>query len=283
MTNLDCIECFVRQTLGAARDLGLDEERSTALMRRTLLMAAKMDWRLPPPLMGRDIHRAIRELTGDSDPYMGQKIKATDRALALLPEMEAAVADSRDPFLTAIRISIAGNVIDLGAKLGDKIDERAAFLDAIDADVDEEAVGRLERAVLEAGDVLFLADNAGEIVFDRQLLELIGQKKVTIAVRGSPTINDATIEDARRSGIADRFRVISNGSDVPGTWLEDCSDEFVARFEAADLIVSKGQGNYETLYTMDRHIFFLFLVKCPTVAMMTGSPKGTFVIEEKER
>jgi uncharacterized protein with ATP-grasp and redox domains len=148
----------------------------------------------------------------------------------------------------------------------------------LERSLDERAASRLEGALSSSQNVLFLSDNSGEIVFDTPLLKLIGTEKVTVAVRGEPVLNDATMDDARRSRLTDRFRVVSNGSDVPGTWLDDCSPEFRSLFEKADLIVSKGQGNYECLSTMRRNICFLFMVKCSFVSKQVGMPTGSYAV-----
>ncbi len=278
-TYFDCIPCFLRQALEAARALDLDEEKTDALLRRTLGLAQQLDWSIPPPVIGRDIHRAIREVSGDPDPYLQRKKADTEAALRLLPEVVRAIAQSADPFATAVKFSIAGNAIDLGAKTAVEADVEKTFHEALTRPLDEAAVHTLEKAISDAKDVLFLADNAGEIVFDRPLLEQIGAK-VTVAVRGAPTINDATLDDAKRSGLTEKFNVISNGSDTPGTWLVDCSPEFVQKFDAADLVIAKGQGNYESLNDHPRKIFFLFLTKCPVVSSDLGIPTNTYVIRE---
>ena len=123
-----------------------------------------------------------------------------------------------------------------------------------------------------------LADNAGEIVFDRLLIEQLPIDRVTVAVRGYPVINDATLDDAETAGLTDIVDVISNGSDAPGTLLDDCSEAFRSRFEEADLIIAKGQGNYETLAQSPRPIFFLLRVKCPVVARDLDYPVGSMVV-----
>jgi uncharacterized protein with ATP-grasp and redox domains len=279
--HLECIPCFVRQTLDAAKGLDLDEATARTLLLRTLDLLPRLDWNLPPPVIGREIHRAIREVTGDPDPYLQKKISDTRMALELLPEVEEMVAASGDPFRTAVLFSIAGNAIDLGAKTAVEADVKAVFQGALTKPVDEAALDQLRIAVREARSVLFLTDNAGEIVFDRPLLDEIGEEKLTVAVRGGPTINDATLDDAARSGITERFRVISNGSDAPGTWLSDCSPPFVRHFEQADLVIAKGQGNYESLGNHPRTVFFLFLTKCPTVSEELGLPTGTYVIQSR--
>jgi uncharacterized protein with ATP-grasp and redox domains len=139
-------------------------------------------------------------------------------------------------------------------------------------------IAEFAQAVEEAEDILYLTDNAGEVVFDRLLLEQLPRKKVTVAVRGKPVINDATMEDAEYVGLAEVARIIDNGSDAPGTILSDCSDTFRRRFERADLIISKGQGNYETLADCPRPIYFLLQVKCPIIARDLNCQVGTAIL-----
>ncbi|HMB00704.1 MAG TPA: ARMT1-like domain-containing protein, partial [Spirochaetota bacterium] len=134
------------------------------------------------------------------------------------------------------------------------------------------------RAVEEADKILYLMDNAGEIVFDKLLLEQLPLTKITAAVRGAPVINDAVMSDAEEVGICDMVNVIDNGSDAPGTVLEECSSAFTEYFNNADLIIAKGQGNYESLSDTDVNIIFLFQVKCNLVAEQTGLPTGTHVM-----
>lgn len=278
-TTLQCIPCFILQAREALEGTDLGSSAAEALMRRVLALLSKLDWSVPPPVIARHVQRAIREATGDPDPYLHKKLAANATALVLLPAIEGRIAASDDPFLAALQVSIAGNIIDLGAKVDREIDVEAFLGRAFEAPIDPEAVRGLQRAVASAKNVLFLTDNAGEVVFDRPLLERIGPDKLTVAVRGGPTINDATLEDADRAGLCERFHVIPNGSDVPGTWLEDCSPDFVARFRSADLVIAKGQGNYETLSDQPRPIFFLFLVKCAVVSEQMGVPGGTYVLK----
>ena len=278
--HFDCIPCFIRQALDAARFLELSDEVTSTLLRRTLGLAQELDWSLPPPVIGRDIHRAIREITGNPDPYQKQKVADTKKALELLPAIRRLIEASDDPFLSAVKFSIAGNAIDLGAMTAVDADVHKSFEGALDEPIDRAAVDRLREAIAGATSILFLADNSGELVFDRPLLERIGRNKVTVAVRGAPVINDATVRDAERSGITERFRVIPNGSDTPGTWLEDCSPAFVEAYDGADLVIAKGQGNYEALNDQTRKIVFLFLVKCRIVADGLGVPAGTYAVCE---
>jgi len=132
--------------------------------------------------------------------------------------------------------------------------------------------------VIGAKSILYLADNAGEIVFDRLLIEQLPRERVTVAVRGAPILNDVTWVDATTVGVDTLVKVIDNGSDAPGTVLADCSDAFQKQFAEADLIISKGQGNFETLSDSPENIFFLFKAKCPVVADQVGCPVGTQVL-----
>ena len=146
-----------------------------------------------------------------------------------------------------MRLAIAGNIMDLAVKTNLGEDEvLASFDDCLAAPLDCH-IDEFARAVEKADDILYLTDNAGEIVFDRLLVEQLPRKKVTMAVRGKPVINDATMEDAEYTGLTKVVKIIDNGSDAPGTILSDCSRDFRRHFEQADLIISKGQGNYETL------------------------------------
>jgi len=274
-TSIDCIPCFVRQALEAARFATDDPAIHEQVLRDVMALSSKLDLHLPPPAVGRQIHRRIRELTGRHDPYRNAKDRYNTMALELMPQLRQRVAAAGDPFLLAVRFAIAGNIIDLGVKsdIGDQ-----TILESIDNVLDGRFVGNIEafrQAVAHARSILYLADNAGEIVLDRLLIEQLPLDRTTVAVRGGPVINDATIEDARAAGLEQLVEVIDNGCDVPGTILSECSQEFRRKFKQASLIISKGQGNFETLCDEDYPLFFLFKVKCPVIAEKTGFAVGT--------
>jgi damage-control phosphatase, subfamily I len=277
-TFLDCIPCLLRQALHAVRSTTEDERVHEAVVRTALESLAGMDFQQPPATMAQTIHRRIREATGNADPYVKQKRRLNDRALELYPIFRSRIENAANPLELAVRLAIAGNILDLGAKTQlDEDEVLASFDDCLDAPLDCQ-IAEFVRAVEDAGDILYLADNAGEIVFDRLLLEQLPREKLTVAVRGKPVINDATMEDAEYVGIAEVARVIDNGSDAPGTILADCSDAFRRHFERTDLIISKGQGNYETLADCPRPIWFLLRVKCPIIARDLKCPVGTTIL-----
>ena len=277
-TYLDCIPCFVRQALEAARMVSADAAIHERVLREVLRWSSEMDMSQPPPAMGQRIHRLIRALTGVDDPYRPARERQNRMALLLLSEMREEIAAAADSFAMAVRLAIAGNVIDMGVNgQVNEADVRASLRQALDEPFSGDLEG-FRRSVAEAGSILYLADNAGEIVFDRLLIEQMGPARVTLAVRGGPVINDATRADARAAGLPGSLEIVDNGSDAPGTLLPDCSDEFRRCFAAADMVVAKGQGNYETLSRERRGIHFLFKAKCPMIAEHAGVALGAHVL-----
>ncbi len=191
--------------------------------------------------------------------------------------------NSPDPFRAAILAAIAGNIIDFGIHGTLQMQTVQETLErALHQPLDPQTLQRLRRSIASARSILYLTDNAGEIVFDRLLIEQMPLEKVIVAVKSSPIINDATMEDAVEAGLTERVRVIESGSDAPGTILEDCTPEFRRLFETADVILAKGQGNFETLDQTPANLFFLFQVKCPVVAAYLRQPLGTFVLRSAE-
>lgn len=277
-TTFDCIPCLIRQTLGSVRLSLEDPVQQERAIREVLKSMAFMEMRSPPPILARQIHRRIREITGKEDPYREAKARFNRMALEMLPELASRVAASPDPFFLAVRLAIAGNVIDLGAKTNLGGTEARASVTGCLEEPFHGDIDQFRQAADRAVRILYLADNAGEIVFDRLLIERLGPARVTVAVRGSAVINDATMRDALEAGVADLTEVIDNGFDAPGTVLRQCSEEFRRRFCEADMIISKGQGNLETLAGIPAPIFFLFKVKCQVIASHTGLPVGTHVL-----
>lgn len=275
---LDCIPCFVRQALDAARMATDDPASHEQMLRDVLRMTSEMNLTDSPPAVGQRIHRRLRELTGIADPYAAVKQRFNRMALDMLPELRSRIAAAQDPFEAASRLAIAGNIIDFGPK-GNTTEQDA--LDAIANAFTEPLHGDLpafQDAVGHAEHILYLADNAGEIVFDRVFIEHLLPKQVTLAVRGAPVINDATMEDAEAAGLTELTEVIGNDSDGPGTILGDCGETFLDRFHAADCIIAKGQGNFETLSEEFAPLFFLFKAKCPVIAAHAGVPLGAQVL-----
>jgi uncharacterized protein with ATP-grasp and redox domains len=280
-TALECIPCFVRQALEAARFFTDAPAVHEWLLRDMLRLTAEMDLAQCPPAVAQEIHRTLRAMTGVDDPYRVVKDRFNRMALDMLAELTATVREVADPLAMALRLAIAANVIDLGVNGGLTEDEaRRAIAAAMDRPFHGD-VDAFRQAFEEARSILYLADNAGEIVFDRLLIEQLPVGRVTLAVRGGPVLNDATMADARTAGLCDVVKVMDNGSDAPGTVLSDCSEEFRRRFAESDLVIAKGQGNFETLSDEAADIYFLFKVKCPVIADHVGLPVGTHVLTHR--
>jgi len=275
-TYLDCFPCFLRQALEAARMAGADEERQRLILDRTMALLQDASLESKPPEIGDGVHRIVRQLTGDDDPYAAVKAESTREALRLYPRLKALVAEDGDRLERAIRIAIAGNVIDFAT--GADFDIKEGLERILNQPFAINDIAAFRKALSEARSVLYLGDNAGETVFDRVLIEAL-DVPVIYAVKGGPIINDATVDDALAAGLDEVAEVVSTGSDAPGTILSRCSAEFRALYERAELVIAKGQANYETLSGEGGRLFFLLKVKCPVIARDIGAPVGSIVLK----
>lgn len=290
-TFLDCFACFMDHGLGIARHTGLNETQQREVLNRVAEMLPGFPSDASPPQMSLQINRMIRQITGEPDPFAAEKQQSNRMALQAAPEVRRLIARSPQPLRTALEFAIAGNSIDLGVStdldltktMQQLVDDEESRIGA--EDPENFALPELKADLAKAQSLLFIADNAGEIVFDmlliEQLLEAFPQLKMTVAVRHRPIINDATLEDAEAIGLIGRVPVISSGSEAPGTLLSMCSAEFMGLFDSADVVISKGQGNYETLSEVERGMYFLFKTKCRVIARHSGSEVGDIMLVRK--
>jgi damage-control phosphatase, subfamily I len=284
-TRFECLACFLRQAVNASRVAGATEEQAELILRDVLQHLEESDWRLQPPLLAVELFRTVRRTTCNDDPYAADKAAATRLANALVTDLRPRVETSDDPFAAAVRVAMAGNVIDPVAF--DRIDRDLVAPEierALAEPLAVDHVDALRQALLATdGPVLYLADNAGEIVLDRLLVEQIiaagvPAERITLMTRGAPVINDALVNDAVDAGIDELVTVVSSGVDAPGMLLELVDDEALARYHDADVVIAKGQGNFEALPTDDPRVFFLLRVKCTVVARHTGLERGDQVV-----
>lgn len=283
-TYLDCIPCFFRLILEEGRLLTDDERVHRELMDEAAGLLPGFSLDMTPPRMVRKFQGVVRRRFPGSDPYRKIKEKSNQRAMEIYPQLKEKVAAAKDPLLAALELAVAGNVIDYAAK--NNLDIEKEIRAILEGRFSDEKKNIFEydifrKRLAEAGTILYLADNAGEIVFDRVLIEELSRTHaVTVAVRDRPVLNDALMEDAVFCGLDKAARVVSSGVDSPGTILEYCSDDFLAIFNEADMVISKGQGNYEALGEALREIFFLFKVKCPVIARHSGARLGDIVLKK---
>ncbi len=275
-TYLDCLPCMMNQALRTARISTNDDIKIKQVLDEVGTMIKDIPMHHTPVQSGVLVYQKIREITGVLDPYKEIKKNSIHEALTLYPKLIKYMNDSDNKLLTAIRIAITGNVIDFGMdKQYVLVEELNKIMKQDFAIFDyEEFVNELE----QAKSILYIGDNAGESVFDKILIEALG-KPVTYAVRGIPIINDVTMEDAIESGIGKIAEIISSGSPAPGTILELCDDNFVHLFNNADMVISKGQGNYEGISNVSRSVFFLLKAKCKIIANDLGVNENDIILK----
>ncbi len=282
---LDCLVCFARQALQAAR-LCTDSE---ALQRKCLQAAFAYLAEVPegptPPDLGWEVHRLVQKLTDCGDPYAELKRLSNRQALDLLPKVKEVLAKADDPLQAALQAAIAGNIIDFGPD--HEIDLEATLQSALATPLDSRQLEYFKQAIEAAEKILYVADNAGELVFDTLLLEQFAGKQVTVAVKAVPFLNDAQLDDAEQAGLtrppfSDFIRLVEVRPRLTGTTLGEASPEFSAAWQDADLIICKGQANYEWYSLEPGPTFFLLKVKCDVIGYDIGFPTGTSVLVRGE-
>lgn len=267
-TALECLPCYLRQALQVAGISTDDVALQLQTMRKVAELTIAMDMERTPPENSVAVYRAIAEITGCADPYLALKQASNEQAIALLPQCRDIMTTSDNSLATALRFAIGGNIIDYGATYSFDVEQAMVRCLRVEYAVDNSAdfLERLE-TMTEGDRILYLADNSGEIVYDLLVVKELADRGflVTVAVKSGAIINDALFADAVACGMDQYATILENGTSCPGTPLESCSDELARTFQRADLIISKGQGNFETLSEVDAEIFFLLTVKCSVV------------------
>jgi len=238
-----------------------------------------------PSVVG-EIYDYAKKVSGINDPYESEKEKFNDMAEFIVDErnLKNTITESNNPMDTAIRLSIAGNIIDFS--LGIKVDEngiRDSIEKSLVSDLYGADIDTFISAVDKSDRIMVLGDNSGEIVLDKLLIERLPLEKVVYVVKGDAIVNDATMKDAIEVGMDKLVNVIDNGAAIQGTIVEECSESFIRAFDEADLIISKGQANFETLSGIeDKNMFFMLRAKCQSVADEIGCNQGEFVFLHKD-
>lgn len=279
----DCLHCSVKQALSAARAAGVDEVRQLEAVRAAVAAMRDFSLDFTPAHNSTLALRAAHEALGNDDPFAAQKHRYNELALRMYPRLKALLAAAEDRLEAAVKVAVAGNVIDLGLLgnlSGHDVDIEGTVADVFSQGLTINDLPALRAALHSARGVLYLGDNAGEIVFDKVLVEEIAATgaAVVFAVKEKPILNDATAEDARAVGMDEVARVISTGSGEIGVPLAACSAAFRQEFAAADLIISKGQGNFESLDDVPAPVFFMLKAKCEVTAAALGVTMGEMVL-----
>ncbi len=282
-TYLDCLPCLLNQALNASRAATDDEELHRQVLNRVAEMIPELSLGLNPPEIAQQCYRLIHEVTGNSDPFREAKEVATRAVLGIYPRLKEVVATAAEPLLTACKLAIAGNSIDLGPSYNNHGSVDNIMEEALASPLAVDNYEQFLSGIKKAHRLLYLGDNAGETVFDRILIEellRVKELEIDFVVRDKPVINDATLRDALAAGIHKVARIISNGSDAPATILAQCSPEMLELYNTADIIIAKGQGNYESLSEEPGNIFFFLKAKCPLVARTMGVNVGDAILKQ---
>jgi len=283
--NLDCIPCFQRQALQAVRFISDDEKLHERVLREVAKKLLESNWDLTPPELAHQIHSIVKRITNENDPYKKVKRESNDLVLKMYPELKETVNKSRDPLRTAVRLAIAGNIIDFGVPHEFNLEETIREVLKKQFAIDD--YEQLQEKLKDAETLLFFVDNAGEIGLDKLLVETFLEakklEKIDFVVKGGPIINDATLEDAVYMGLDglpnSEFLTISNGE--VGTGPARSSQKVKRWIKDHDLVISKGQGNYEGL-SEHNGLFFMLMVKCPIIASDLGVEVGDIILEYKQ-
>ena len=279
---LDCLPCILRQALDAARAATEDENIHRQVINSVAGIIPQLSLSLRPPEIAQQGYQLIYQITENSDPFHQAKVESNRAALALYPHLKEVVANSEDPLLMACKLAIAGNSIDLAPDFdygGINNIVETALASPLAINDYQQFLSNINNS----RHILYLGDNAGEIVFDRVLIEELRQIKeleIDFVVRERPIINDATMEDAIAVGMDKVARIVSSGCDAPATILSQCSSEMLRLYYSADVIIAKGQGNYESLDEEPGNIFFLLRAKCPIVARLLGVSVGDAILKQ---
>lgn len=279
----ECLMCLTKQIISVATNHTKDTNLQKKIIKRYFKDLSEISFNETAPYIVWKANKYINSVLKIDDPYKEIKENSNKLAYKICEEFNLydLIKKSKSPIETVCRLSIAGNIIDFSYSHNIQEEEiketiKKCLTDRLfGTDIDE-----FIDYVNKSNNILFLADNSGEIVFDTLLLEKLPKEKITYVVKGGPIVNDATIKDAKEINLEKLVRVIDNGSDAQGTILDLCSEKFKKEFAEADLIICKGQANYETLsHIRDKNIFYLFKAKCPPVAKDVGCNVGDLVIK----
>ncbi len=231
------------------------------------------------PEVTRDIFYSLKEVSEIEDPYFKEKNRSNREMLDRYFEFQEQVQNSNDKFDTALRLAIAGNIIDFGPT--DKFDVSGTIKRVLNSDFAIDYSQQLKVEIEKANTILYLGDNCGEVILDKLFLETINHPNVYFAVRNSPILNDVTEKEALQVGIDKVAKIVSNGDDAPSTLLHRVSSSFLEIYKSADLIISKGMGNFEGLMDeTDDRLFFLLMIKCPVIGEIIGAENGAFIVKQ---
>lgn len=279
----DCIPCHFNQLSRIIKSLNITDDESFVLYKKVAEAFSKMENNITPVEMADILYTVVEEQMGVTDVFYEEKRQANQMALKIMDDIEKDPSSRNWPLKTYAKLSALGNQIDLGAHdvnleqfEREILDKAKALTFALDA------FEEFEHKLKKAKTVLFILDNAGEVVFDKLFMKNIRKAYPNVvqysAVRGRTILNDVTVTEAEYVGLGEVSQVIDSGSMYPGVVIGKTSQQFSEIYNNADLIISKGQGNFEGLSAnANERLFFCLMVKCETISKYTGIPKGSTI------
>ncbi len=273
----ECYNCFITQAIRSSKLHTGNKEKILNVVQGVIRKLTNIDHSLPPPIISEEVYETIRKELVVDDPYKDIKRKYNDIAKSYSDFSKAKIKNSENKLMCALKLSLAGNIIDFGGEM-DKFSIEETINDTLASGFHINDIEIFKTKLKDAKNLVLLADNAGEIVFDKILLETIKNLypslNIHVFVRGGNIINDVTVEDADYVGMGDTAKVVKTQKAIPGFWPDFCDEDCRKIWEDADIVISKGQGNFETLSEIkDKRIFFLFIIKCRVVAQFLNLKK----------
>ena len=274
---LDCIPCMLKQALESSRMVTKDIDMQEKIIREALSVLLNFQTYRNSPDLAREIHGIIKNLTGVEDSYYEIKRRDLKAAKELYFFLDEFMKKKDGSLYWALKTSATGNNID--AAINQNIDIKICVERELEKEFSICDLNIFDDKLKTASNILIIGDNTGETVFDKILIENMPEIPVVYGVRSTPILNDTTEKEAYESGLGEVSRIISTGCNAPGAILEDCSKKFIDIYNRADIIISKGQGNFEALSERKGNLFFLLKAKCPMIANKLGVNLNDYVFK----
>jgi uncharacterized protein with ATP-grasp and redox domains len=276
----ECKECILAQAVRVGEILNLSLTQKEAIITLAEKYTKNLDYALTPPQNAYKLYEDIASFLDTEDIYKEIKTASTKRAKELLPECEELLQNASDILLSAAKIAVAGNVIDLASRVQYDLKEELKNIADLEFEIDDFLA--LKNDLVNAHETVYICDNAGEEIFDKLFIRTIKKlyplNKIYYFTRGKPIINDITYKDAINSGLGEYAEVIDSGVPTPGFVYSMASHEAQERFRRADVVIAKGMGNFECISENERaNIFYLFKVKCKPVGRFVRASLGSII------
>lgn len=283
----ECISCLLKSRLDFAPE-DTPVEKKIEYMQKVLRAISELELHESAPVVVRTINQIQKEMFGVSEDFTDVKVYFNNLMMSKVPELQKNLNETDDALELAIQYAVTGNYIDFGAM--NHVDEsilQKYMDDAKNIVVNADEYAMLQNDIEKAQSIVYLTDNCGEVVLDKLLMEEIGKRnpkaKITAVVRGADVLNDATLVDAEQVKLYEVAEVIGNGSDIAGTFIDSISDETKQLLDNADVILAKGQANFETMQECGLNVYYIFMCKCEMFAKRFGVPRFTGMLINDRR